>query len=298
MLYLSMTSWIVGIDEAGRGPVLGPMVLCACAVPLEKMEALARLGVKDSKMLTPQQREGLVEGIRKLCAVEVVISPPSEIDSAVLTKGDSLNLLEARHSAELINKIGARRTIEKAVIDCPSTNIPAYTKTIEKMLKKETHLLCEYKADANHPIVAASSIIAKVTRDAEIARIREMLGEEIGSGYPADPLTASWLRANYTRPHGFVRKSWSSVQNLVNKNAQRGLFEFAPEHKAEVAEFEALLAHGFRFEEPHAHEVVRMKGPGELPVTIIKFTTGKLLVQGADAAKKRAHALLQSVGLQ
>lgn len=296
-----MNEFIIGIDEAGRGPVIGPMVMVAAAITAKEEKKLRLWGVKDSKLLTPKQREELFDQIMDLCEIEVAVVPPSEIDEAIISHSFNLNLLEAKHSAFMINELSKRLKIKEAILDCPSASIESYTRTIKKQLKKDIKVVCEYKADLNYPIVAAASIIAKVTRDREIERISTIVGESIGSGYPSDERTMDWLEKNHNKGFGFIRRSWASVKNIQNRKEQRQLFEFDREekHKSEIEKFEKLVKLGFQFEETKTkYEIVRMKGPPEMKVSIIKYTTGKLLVQGAENAKMKAEALLQSQGIK
>lgn len=296
-----MDEFIIGIDEAGRGPVIGPMVMVAAAITAKEEKKLRLWGVKDSKLLTPKQREELFDQIMDLCEIEVSVVPPSEIDEAIISHSFNLNLLEAKHSAFMINDLADRLKIRQAILDCPSASIESYERTIKKQLTKDVKIICEYKADLNHPVVAAASIIAKVTRDRELERISAIVGENIGSGYPSDERTMNWLEKNHNKDFGFIRRSWASVKNIQNRKEQRKLFEFNREekHKSELDKFEKLVKLGFQFEEPKTkYELIRMKGPPETKVTIIKYTTGKLLIQGAERAKMKAEALLQSQGIK
>jgi len=288
-------AWICGVEEAGRGPVIGPMVMACCWVDENGEGLLREIGCKDSKMLTPQQREGAFERLHTLeqegrAGFTLTILSPQEIDAAVRGSRDNLNKLELRTSATLINaalksKHGAQ--ITKALIDCPTKNTVQYAADIKALLDKSIEVIAEHKADVKYPVVSAASIIAKVTRDAEIEKLKKRFGN-LGSGYPADPFTQAFLRENYGKrecAHIF-RKSWATYTNMVEAGKQRSLTSFRPavgKSRAHQAEFAFLKQHGFVFEEPKgAYEVVRMRGPG---ATIIKYTTGKVLVQGREKAK-------------
>jgi len=216
---------ICGIDEAGRGPVIGPLVMCGILIKEEGEEKLKKLGVKDSKLLTRQQRESLYKKIIKIAKkYKIIIVNPKEIDKAVKGhNGLNLNWLEADKSAEIINTLNP----EKAIIDCPSNNINKYKSYLFKKIKnKEIELILEHKADFKYPVVAAASIIAKVTRDNEIEKIKKQIKIDFGSGYPSDPRTQEFLEKNHSKYQKIFRKSWSSYSVLETKKKQKNLFDF------------------------------------------------------------------------
>ena len=225
---------ILGIDDAGRGPVIGPMILAGCLAD-DKIEAeFKKLEVKDSKKLTAKRREILAEEIkRKARAFEITITHPQEI-TARNHIGVNLNQIEAIKSAEIINKInekaikGAKKIV--VYIDCPSPNIPAWQGYLESHINKKENLEihCEHKADVNHVSCSAASIIAKVTRDAEIEKIKEKIGVDFGSGYPNDPLTCKFL-AEYSEKHkndGIFRETWQTWKDVCGKKEQKKLGDF------------------------------------------------------------------------
>gem|GEM_PF-211326 len=297
--------WICGVEEAGRGPVLGPMAMAICWVKAENEHLLREAGARDSKLLTPQRREGTLERLdalrkEKKIGYELVLLSPKEIDAAVEGDDDNLNKLELRTSAILINtalkKLGKER-LAKALIDCPTKNTAKYAADIKKLLKgrgaKDVEVIAEHKADVTYPVVSAASIIAKVNRDKEIERLKETINKNFGSGYPADPRTQRFLRENYGEKEydGLFRKSWASYKNVAEADKQRSLFHFQIEqekeqekkHAAELKEFAFLEQHGFSFVPVKGpYEVLRMKGED---ATVIKYTTGKLLVQGKGKAR-------------
>jgi ribonuclease HII len=215
---------VLGIDEAGRGPVIGPMVIAGVSIDEKDIDKLKKLGVKDSKLLSPKQREDMFDKIISIVKkYKSIITPPEEIDSALRSESLNLNWLEAIKSAEIINFLNP----EKAIIDCPSNNIMAYKNFLKKHLKdKKTELVLEHKADFKYPIVSAASIIAKVTRDNEIKKIQKKIREPIGSGYPSDPVTINFLEKNYNNYQGIFRKEWAPWKKLNKKKKQKSLKDF------------------------------------------------------------------------
>lgn len=214
---------ICGIEEAGRGPVIGPMVICGVLIEKGKEKELKRLGVKDSKLLTPKQRERLFEEIKRgVNDFNIIILQPGEIDKAVDSDITNLNWLEADKFIETINVLKP----DIAYIDCPSNNTGAYKEYIADRVKnKKTRLIVEHKADQSYPVVSAASILAKVIRDNEIEKIKKKYKIDFGSGYPSDPFTRQFLEKSYNK-YPIFRKSWVSWKNIAKKNGQKRLSQF------------------------------------------------------------------------
>jgi ribonuclease HII len=214
---------VLGVDEAGRGPVIGPLVIAGMMLDEKDLPELEKLKVKDSKLLTPKQRELLAKKLRKF-RHEVIIIPPDEIDQAV--KGDdglNLNWLEARKTAEIINELKP----DKAIIDSPSPNTKAYKSYVRDYLHdKKTEIIAEHKADVKYPVVSAASIIAKSTREEEVRKIEKIVGQSIGSGYPSNPICRQFLEANWDRYPDIFRKSWASYKRVIKKMGQKKLGEY------------------------------------------------------------------------
>ncbi len=214
---------ICGIEEAGRGPIIGPMVICGVLIEKDKEKGLKELGVKDSKLLTPKQREELFPKIEKNAKdFKVIIVSTKEIDKAIDSDLSNLNWLEADKFVEIINSLSP----DIAYIDCPSNNTKTYKEYIAERIKnKDTKLVVENKADQRYLVVGAASILAKVTRDREIEKIKRKYKIEFGSGYPSDPFTKQFLEKNYDK-YPIFRKSWVSWKNIAKKNGQKKLSQF------------------------------------------------------------------------
>lgn len=197
-----------GCDEAGRGPVIGPMVV---AVVCGDSEPMRRIGVRDSKALSERTRELMYDRIFKAASsVEFIIVGEEEIDRSTF-RGE-LNLLEAKTISRLIKKEN------EYVIDCPDVNEERFSRLLTELSGNEK-ITSKHKADVEFPLVSAASIIAKVIREREISKIKEELGD-FGSGYPADERTVSFLRDYFKRnrklpPH--VRRSWKTVDAVTSK---------------------------------------------------------------------------------
>ena len=214
---------LAGIEEAGRGPVIGPMVMVGVLVNDKDTEKLRSIGAKDSKLLTRDTREILYEQIINMVkAYEVKILTNKDIDNALNDPDNNLNKLEGQTSAELIDKLQP----DKAIVDCPSTNTAAYAKYIKSLItKKDTEIIAEHKADVNYPVVSAASIIAKVLRDKEIDKLKKKHKVDFGSGYPADERTRNFLKENYNK-YPFFRTTWSTYKKVVEDRKQSSLGDF------------------------------------------------------------------------
>jgi len=285
---------ICGIDEARRGPVLGPMVMCGALIEEEDLHKLIALKPRDSKLMTASEREeSYPKLLRVLKHYKVFILQPDEIDKAVHGHdGLNLNKLEAKKQAEILDEFKPG----KAIIDCPSNNIDSYGIYLKKLLKnKKIELILEHNAE-RYPLVAAASIIAKVTGDREVEKLKKQIGIDFGSGYMSDPKTVEFLQKNFENYPELFRKSWFPYQELVNKKFQKSLSDFTQflkkeqKHKSHTLEdLKKLEDFGFHFEKSKSeHELAVMKGP----CAVILYKNGKLLVQGKDEAKKNVKKLL------
>jgi len=215
---------ICGIDEAGRGPVIGPMVMAGVLIEEQDISKLKSMGVKDSKLLTKKQRNLLFKKIIKIVKkYKIIIIPPKEIDDALESDDLNLNWLEAHKSAEIINQLRP----DKVIVDSPSNNCEAYTKYLKKLLKnpKSLQLICIHKADVKHPEVGAASILAKVTRDKEMEKIQKKYGNT-GPGYTSNKITQKFLKENWEKHPEIFRHSWVSYKNHKNAKFQQTLEDF------------------------------------------------------------------------
>ena len=206
---------IAGIDDAGRGPVIGPLVIAGVSFNNYQIPRLLQLGVKDSKVLTAKRRYVLSQEVKKLAVQwEVLEISPSEVDKIVLEgkKYHSLNWLEAIVMAEIIKKLHP----DVAYVDASDINETRFAQMIKEVLPFEVEIISEHHADSNYLVVSAASIIAKVSRDEAVTLLRQRYGD-FGSGYSSDPKTRQFLmhliKEGEEIPH-FVRKSWKTIKQL------------------------------------------------------------------------------------
>ena len=203
---------ICGIDEAGRGPIVGPLVMAGVSVTEDKIETLKGMGIKDSKLIPPARREELFDEIIALVdSYDIIEISASEIDD-YQDRGINLNQMEARVAAKIINKLKP----SKVYVDSPepANGGAKFGIMINEFLNVQPEMIAEHGADAKYVVAGAASILAKVSRDREVARIVEEIGAEIGSGYPHDPRCRAYLEENFRGPiHKYLRKCWSTYND-------------------------------------------------------------------------------------
>ena len=209
---------VSGVDDAGRGSVIGPLAIAGISLEEKDLSKLANLGVKDSKLLSPKKRETLAYEIKELAlSYNVVLLSPTEIDRVVETgkRLHRLNRLEAQTMARVL----AALKPDVAYVDASDILPDRFAEHIAEKLSFSPKIVCEHKADANYPIVSAASIVAKVERDRVISKLQKKHGN-MGCGYPSDPNTIEFLE-NWIRKFGdyrdFVRKSWKTAKRVKSK---------------------------------------------------------------------------------
>lgn len=212
---------VIGVDEAGRGPCIGPLFIGACAVPESDLHLLEELGVTDSKRLSPQQRERMDGELRGLAeqngwGIEVRPLEPTRIDAAVEERG--LNRLEVEGFVEAIQALWMDGEDHRLVLDACDVDAARFGQNVQSGLM--THDLepveidAKHQADAEDRVVGAASIVAKVARDAWVRSFIGRTGIDIGSGYPSDPKMKRALPELLSegRPHPALRWSWATTK--------------------------------------------------------------------------------------
>ncbi len=215
--------YALGIDEAGKGSWLGPMVLCGFYLRSEEeFRKLRSLPVNDSKLLSPKVRERLYASLKDF-AHHCVLVTPEAIDT------NNMNTLELEVVVDLAKNFKPRTLVFDAPVN--PQGIPRLINRLRYLLTRSPgqsqelpRLIVENKADQNYLVCMAASIIAKVTRDREIEKLRQLYGD-CGSGYPSDDRTLKFLES--LNPRDFeafspnIRKKWSSMKRLQTNNSQR-----------------------------------------------------------------------------
>jgi len=204
---------ICGVDDAGRGSVLGPLVIAGVSVKRTKIKRLSEIGVKDSKQLSPNAREMLY---KKIIAIVdnyyVARISPKIIDQSV--RKNQLNHLEAKYMAKVISKL----LPDSSYVDSCDVNPSRFGKEISN-LANSGRIYSRHHADSLFTIVSAASIVAKVNRDKAIRKLRKKY--DLGSGYPSDSKTMHFIKdwiLDHNETPVFVRKSWKPVKIMMNQN--------------------------------------------------------------------------------
>ena len=221
---------ICGGDEAGRGALIGPLVVSLVVFKKGSEKRLVEMGVRDSKLLNTKRREELYKVINELAIdTKVAKIEPLQINEMMRNK-ISLNELEAMHFSRLFDKL--QTDVDLMYLDSPDvieekfgirvnmlttkhTKVAGVKSAIEKGVKY-TKIVSEHKADTKYTIVSAASIIAKVTRDREMKKIGKKLGIDIGSGYPSDRYTIEAVR-NHMKGgllKDYIRERWATMDKI------------------------------------------------------------------------------------
>jgi len=209
---------IIGVDDAGRGSLFGPLVIAGVCISKDKLNRLVEIGVKDSKLLSPNRRVKLYHQIIDIADdVSLVKLTPKKIDEYVIRakKYKKLNYLEAISMAKIIESLDA----EFAFVDASDVNVERFKQDILTFLKRNVDLVSTHHADRIYPIVSAASIIAKVIRDRDLSELSVKFGS-VGSGYPSDPQTINFLKRwlnEYGDVPSFTRRSWKTVKKLLER---------------------------------------------------------------------------------
>ena len=213
-----MPQLVLGIDETGRGCVIGPLFLAGFLIPEEDylIDRLNSLGVNDSKLLLPKKRDELARHIKKIAhGYKISKVRPWMIDKY------SINDLEIKFSAQLINKFSPHRIY----LDVPASGngVRNYCRSIGSLCLSQNHkIVGANKMDSANVLVAAASILAKSAREKHLKILKKRYGD-FGSGYPSDPVTIKWLKS-WHKTKGewpnIVRRKWSTLDTISISNFQ------------------------------------------------------------------------------
>ena len=219
-----MEYWLLlgGIDEAGRGSVLGPLVIAGISFDSKKIDILKKMNITDSKKIPPKKRKELFNKILSICESMFICKINwSTIDKFV--KINKLNNLQSIFMTIVADNIHAN----KIIVDSCDVNPCRFQQEIKKRLvNKKISVYSFHKADLDNIVVSCASIIAKVTRDKEIAKLKETLGKDLGSGYPSDPKTKIFIynEVFVKESKNCIRFSWKPVKKILDENIQTKLF--------------------------------------------------------------------------
>ncbi|MFC7046971.1 ribonuclease HII [Halobacteriaceae archaeon GCM10025711] len=216
-----MTGRVFGVDEAGKGPVLGSMFAAAVVADPDSLPA----GVDDSKCLPPDLRETIAVDLRAAddVAVGVAEIPTAEIDDPAT----DMNTLTVEAHARALAQVAEDGLA--GVVDAGDTSEERFAARVTERVPVDVDLAAEHGADESHVVVGAASIVAKVARDAHVARLADEYDADLGSGYPSDPATKTFLDG-YVAEHGALpdcaRASWATSEKALARAEQAGLGDF------------------------------------------------------------------------
>ena len=203
---------ICGVDDAGRGSMIGPLVISGVTIDKKNVKKLRSIGVQDSKKLSPKTREILYKKIIEIVDdYHVVRISPKIIDQSVFKH--KLNHLEAKNMAKVIKKLNPK----VAYVDSCDVDYKRFGKEIS-LLTANSKIISRHHADSRFVVVAAASIIAKVSRDKSIHRLKK--NYDLGSGYPSDKKTVKCVKKlllHNKQSYSFIRMSWKPVQKIIKK---------------------------------------------------------------------------------
>jgi ribonuclease HII len=203
---------ILGIDEAGKGPVIGSMFVAGLVIDEEKLFDLAAFGVRDSKQIAPAKREALARKITGIADDQYILEvKPNVIDELRLVM--TMNEIMVRSFAQVLAHLQA----DRAFLDAADVDASRFGERVRCESKTSMEIISEHKADEHHRVVSAASILAKVRRDACMRELESCLSCRIGSGYPHDPDTIeflkTWVKQNRDLPP-CARHSWATAQRI------------------------------------------------------------------------------------
>ncbi len=212
---------VLGIDEAGRGALVGPLMIGGFMIDEELIDELRDAGVKDSKLLTRSKRRELYDFLKSKGECMTIKISPKEIDMKNKI-GVNLNQLEINNMIKIIKQMKP----DKVIIDCPSANESRIKALFEA--KINCAIVCECKADYKYAVVGAGSILAKHERDESIKELEKLTKEVIGAGYPSDERTINFARKAIRQGkwQDYLRHSWETYNRLKNESEQRTLNQF------------------------------------------------------------------------
>jgi len=216
---------VLGLDEAGRGSLIGPLVVGGFLVPEERLSELPALGVRDSKLLSAARREEIYRSLSSVGRAFRIAADPAEVDRSVRHRG--LNRLELR----LFSRLVARARPRTVFADACDPVASRFAAQLGALAGEDVEVRASHHADRDIPVVGAASIVAKVERDRAIARLARRLDAPIGSGYPSDRRTVEYVRqllASGTPAPPWLRQSWRTTERLKRETRARRLESFSP----------------------------------------------------------------------
>ncbi|WGI16892.1 ribonuclease HII [Methanonatronarchaeum sp. AMET-Sl] len=220
---------VVGVDEAGKGPVIGPLVVAAVIVESsgnyrETPNDFSGLGLRDSKKIDKRVRDSMERKIKEKSIDYNVVSVTAEqIDE--LRRVMTMNDIMVKAFTKALKPID----FDVALLDAADVNEDRFADKIQRELDSDKEFISKHGADDIYPVVSAASILAKVQRDREIKKLEKKTGRVIGTGYPHDKRTIRYIE-NHLKKTGDLppntRRSWKTATRLLKKYKQKNLSDY------------------------------------------------------------------------
>lgn len=217
---------VLGVDEAGRGPVIGSMFVGGFLVDKDKLDEVENLGVKDSKKLSNKLRDSIDEVLEDYGDTFLKEVEAEEIDE--LREIMSLNEIELHAFVDIIE----RAEPDEVFVDLPEPDGDRFIRKMKRELPErfqDVKFVAEHEADDTYPVVSAASIVAKSARERHTQELKEKYGYDFKSGYPHDKPTINFLE-KFVEEKGELpketRKSWSTAERILKEADQKGLGDF------------------------------------------------------------------------
>jgi ribonuclease HII len=216
---------ILGIDEAGRGPVIGSLFVGGFLIDEKKLGELEKIGVKDSKKLSNEKRESLRKKLDEFGETFLIEFTASDIDD--LREVMSLNEIELKGFAQIVDDAEPDRVF----MDLPEPDGDRFIGKVQDLMKTDIDLdfTAEHGADDTFPVVSAASIVAKSAREKHVEELQRKYGYDFKSGYPHDEPTIEFLK-DYLEEKGDLppetRESWSTAERIRKEGDQGDLTDF------------------------------------------------------------------------
>ncbi len=199
------------------------MVIAGVMIDEKDEDKLRKIGAKDSKVLSPHQRERLYPLIKKIAKDYVALKVSAkEIDE--MRKEKNLNIIEAEKMAQIIKALNA----DKAYVDTPQASTGKFKAILLNLAQNHTEIIAENYCDERYPVCSAASIIAKVERDSEVEKIKKIVGFDFGVGYSHDSRSIEFVKKCLKEKKflEYIRQSWVTVDSLKSKKEQKSLKEY------------------------------------------------------------------------
>jgi ribonuclease HII len=218
---------ITGIDDATKCPCIGSIFIAGVSADQNIIDEWQRIGVKDSKVITPKKRERLAKIIKQTAlAFDIRQITPAQMTDLTF----NLNDWEMLRCLQILNKLNKKNNINEVYIDNWEVSYEIFVSRFQSLNKRKNNIknkkirlnfanlkrikfIPEHRADQNYTIVGAASILAKTASDKQYRYYKKQYGD-FGSGSPADPQTRRFVWQHRKKPLPIIRTTWLTYKNI------------------------------------------------------------------------------------